>query len=360
MSMTRHNLIKLIVLILFTVFSALPSWSCDIGDSEALKDDPPESPAIRYHINDGHQHYVDLVQNSDGIETLLREMDRLGVDHSMLSGFPVVKKWDIIDPIRPAYYLDNDSNTYYYSAGDVLLARAVSLLSPQKRSRIHPFICSFNPTDRNAVDHVKRMIEWYPGLWEGIGEVLTRHNYLSHMTGGEQARADHPALDPVYELAAEKHLPVNLHSDIGTPSLHDPIYLHEMENALKKHSRTHFFWAHGGFARNMQINGVVDIYRRLLATYPNLSIDMAGSFFAPIVIPGGKANKEIVDLIEEFPDRFTIGTDRIGHFGKEYQERIVQTYTLLDALKPGTAAKVARENFLKALPRQGVENLLLK
>ena len=199
------------------------------------------------------------------------------------------------------------------------------------------------------------MLEWYPGFWEGIGEVLTRHNYLSHMVGGEQARADHPALDAVYELAAAQHLPVNLHSDLGTPSLQDPIYLHEVENALKKHPRTHFFWAHAGFARNMHIKGVFDIYRRLLSTYPNLSLDLAGSFFGPIVAPGGKVNPEVVALIEQYPDRFTIGTDKIGRFDGAYQERVTQTYALLDALKPKTAALVARENFLNSLPRQGMK-----
>jgi len=354
MAMTGYSIGRFIFLIFFTLITALPSWCRDTGESAAGFGEPSDCFKIRYHINDGHQHYVDLVQNTDGIEVLLREMDRLGVDHSMLTGFSVVKKWDIIDPIRPEYYLDNDSSTYYYSAGDVLIARTVLQLSPEKRRRIHPYICSFNPTDRNAVDHVKRMIEWYPGLWEGIGEILTRHNYLSHMTGGEQARADHPALDPVYELAAEKQIPVNLHSDIGTPWLQEPIYLHEMENTLKKHRRTHFFWAHGGYARNMRINGTVAIYRRLLNSCPNLSIDLAGSFFGPVVIPDGKANQEFVDLIEEFPDRFTLGTDRIGHFGKAYQERVMQTYILLDALKPETVAKVARDNFIKALPRTGV------
>lgn len=343
---------KIISAVILTLLLTAAAWAAELrgGESRAVSSAPPE---IRYHINDGHQHFVDLVQNSDGIEALMAQMDRLGVDHSMLTSFPVVKKWDVVDPVKPAYYLDNDSGTYYYSAADILLARVVSGLSPQKRSRIHPFLCAFNPTDKNAVDHLKRMIEWYPGLWEGIGEVLTRHNYLSHLTGGEQARADHPALDPVYELAAEKHLPVSLHSDFGPPSLHEPLYLHELENALKKHPRTHIFWAHAGFARNMQIPGAVAIYRRLLTTYPNLSIDLAGSFFAPVVVPGGKADKEFVNLIEEFPDRFILGTDKVGHFGKEYEERVVQTYILLDALKPETAAKVARENFLKALPRQG-------
>jgi len=355
MSTIRHILGKSIVIMFVALFSACTAWGCDIPEIAEGSQGQSAAPPVRYHINDCHMHFVDLVQNTDGMDALIREMDRLGVDHTMLTGFPVVKKWDIVDSLRPTYYLDNDSSVYYYSASDVLLARAVSALPAEKRRRIHPFICSFNPTDRNAVDHIERMIEWYPGVWEGIGELLTRHNYLSHMIGGEQARANHPALDAVYELAAKKKLPVNLHSDMGPAWLNEPIYLGEVEAALKKHPNTRFFWAHAGYARSLKIKGAVDIYRRLLSTYPNLSLDLAGSFFGPIIVPDGKVDMEFVKLIEEFPDRFTVGTDRIGRFGADYEKRITQTYALLDALKPETAAKVARENFLKSLPPGGVK-----
>ena len=104
----------------------------------------------------------------------------------MLNGLAVVKKWDAIDPRKPLYYLADDSRTYWYSAVDVLVARAVKSLSEKDQRRFHPFICGFNPTDKNAIDHVRRMFEWYPDFWEGIGEVLTRHDDLTALRADQE------------------------------------------------------------------------------------------------------------------------------------------------------------------------------
>jgi len=58
-------------------------------------------------------------------------------------------------------------------------------------------------------------------------------------------------------------------------------------------------------------------------------------------------------LIEQFPDRFIIGSDVVGTFSR-YKETIQRYYLLLDALSPATARKVAKENFLSALPASPV------
>ncbi|MEW6365707.1 MAG: hypothetical protein AB1714_13845 [Acidobacteriota bacterium] len=112
----------------------------------------------RIIVNDAHLHFVDFVQETDGIDALISAMDRYGVGHTMLAGLPVVKMWDALDPVRPTYYLDNDARAYWYSATDMIVARAVAALPDDRRMRIHPFICGFNATDRNAICHVKRMM----------------------------------------------------------------------------------------------------------------------------------------------------------------------------------------------------------
>ena len=48
-----------------------------------------------------------------------------------------------------------------------------------------------------------------------------------------------------------------------------------------------------------------------------------------------------------------IGSDIVGHFA-EYAPTLQRYYILLDALKPETARKVARENFLVVLPKKPV------
>lgn len=329
--------------------TALDAEIIDRTDGSVAED---QTAAIRYRVADAHLHYVDFLQNSDGIKTLLKAMDHAGVDHAMLNGLGVVKKWDAIDPMKPMYYLADDSRAYWYSATDTIVARAVESLPETERKRFHPFISGFNPTDRNAVDHLQRMYTLYPDVWEGIGEILTRHDDLTALTYGEQARANHIALDAVYTFAADHDLPVTIHSDISSVWVQEPLYLHEMEQAVKKHPETRFIWAHAGMSRRINVPALVPELRRMLKAYPNLWIDLSWVVYPNNVAPDGKPSKEWVALVEEFPHKFMIGTDMIGHFNK-YGETITRYYVFLDALSEETARLVARENFLNILPQRG-------
>ena len=345
------------IIVLSFSFLTSESFASDVLKEADAAKQSSDLPSIRYKVNDSHLHYVNFVQETDGIEALIAAMDRLGVEHTMLSGVPVVKKWDASNPDRPTYYLDNDSRAYYYSLTDIILARAVTTLSSEKRQRIHPFMCGFNPTDRNAIDHVNRMLEWYPDLWEGIGEIFTHHDDLSAYTEGEQARPDHITLDPIYDLAAENDLPISLHSNIGSVGQKEPLYLHELENALNKHPNTRFIWAHSGLGREVMNDDIININNRLLTTYRNLWIDLSGRFYEKNVMIDGELSKKWTALIEQFPDRFMLGTDKLGRFTEEYQVRVLRYYPLLDALSSRTRDMVARANFLSVLPGKVREKL---
>ena len=204
---------------------------------------------------------------------------------------------------------------------------------------------------RNAVDQVRRMLDLYPDLWEGIGEVMTRHDDLTALTYGETARADHVALDAVYELAAERDLPVYVHSNIGSVWLREPIYLDEMENALKRHRRTRFIWCHAGISRRIEIPTETKEIRRLLSTYEQLWIDLSWVVLGDYIAPDGKPAPDWIELVEEFPDRFMIGSDTVGRF-TGLAATIQEYYVFLEALSPETRAKVAHDNFLSVLPQR--------
>ncbi len=75
------------------------------------------------------------------------------------------------------------------------------------------------------------------------------------------------------------------------------------------------------------------------------------------VAPSGIPTEEWVAIVEEFPDRFMLGTDRTGHY-EDYHEAISKYYVFLDALSPKTARLVARENFLRILPQRVREELI--
>lgn len=310
--------------------------------------------AEKWKFSDCHLHYVDFVMESGGIQSLMQAMDRAGVEDTMICGLPVVKKWGTFEPRRPHYYLSDGSPTYYYSLSDALVAQAVLSLEPAQRKRFHPFINGFNPTDRNAVDHVKRMMTMFPNFWQGIGEVLTRHDDLAALTEEERARANHLAMHPIYQLAGQQDLPVWIHANVTavyeTPDPEPrPIYLAELEDAVGGHPGTRFVWCHAGISRRIVVANLTDLVSQLLETYPNLWIDLSWVVYDDYVAPGGKPNAKWVALIEKYPDRFLIGSDLVGHFDS-LPPTMARYIPLLEKLSGETAQKVARKNFLGLLP----------
>lgn len=305
-------------------------------------------PSRNYRWFDAHLHYVDFFQETTGMPALLGAMDEAGIDHVLITGVPLLKVWHADAPQRPRYFQGDEAPLYYYSATDAVVAEAVRSLPPHQRRRLVPFIAGFNPTDMNASEHVRRMLELYPGLWRGIGEILARHDDLTALTQGEVARADHPALMRVYELAAEYRLPVLLHSNITSKREKTPLYAAELEAALTAHPRTRFIWAHAGSSESLHryqgrlpfLHGEVE---RLLATHDNLWIDLSWAVLDDYLLPGGKPDAEWLALVRRHPDRFLVGSDALGNFGK-LPETMAAFAPFLDALPEDVANKVARGN----------------
>lgn len=312
--------------------------------------------AREYRYSDAHLHYVDFFQKSEGMPALLEAMDAAGIDHSMISGVPVAKKWHEDEPKRPRYYAGDDASVYWYSATDVYVAAALQKLTPEQRQRFHPFLSGFNPVDKNAVSHVEHMLELYPGLWQGIGEVFTRHDDLTALTSGDTPRANNEAMKRIYHLAAEHDLPVLLHSNITSKRERNPLYLAELEEPLREHPHTRFIWAHAGSSLEIhrhqtQMDFLLPTLTRLLEDYQNLYVDLSWSVLEPYLLDDkGKARETWVDLVKRFPDRFMLGSDVVGRFGSVGQQ-LHGFDPFLDALPEEVARKVARDNFLSVLPK---------
>ncbi|MGM3387613.1 amidohydrolase [Stutzerimonas stutzeri] len=314
--------------------------------------------AREYRYSDAHLHFVDFFQESDGIDKLIEAMDKGRIDHVMISGIPVAKKWHENEPKRPRYYAGDDAPVYWYSATDVVIAAAVKELDEEQRKRFHPFLSGFNPNDKNADAHIRRMLELDPGLWQGLGEVFTRHDDVTALTEGDTPRANNEALARVYHLAAEFDLPVMLHSNITSKRERNPLYLAELEEPLRNHPHTRFIWAHAGTSMEIhrhqeQLDFLLPTVTRLLNDYPNLYIDLSWTMLRPYLLDKeGKPNRDWVALVEKYPERFMIGTDVVGRFDN-LASGIRDFVPFLDALPEAVARKVARDNFLDVLPRHG-------
>lgn len=315
-----------------------------------------------YHYSDAHLHYVDFFQETAGMAKLLAAMDANQVDHVMISGIPVAKKWHEDEPKRPRYYAGDDAAAYWYSATDVHVAAAIKKLAPAQRKRFHPFLAGFNPVDKNADAHIQRMLDLDPGLWQGIGEVFTRHDDLTALTSGDTPRANNEAMTRVYHLAAEHDLPVMIHSNITSKREKNPLYLAEIEEPLRNHPHTRFIWAHAGTSmeihrHQVRMDFILPTLQRLLGDYPNLYVDLSWSVLTPYLLDEqGKPDAQWVALVRRYPQRFMLGSDVVGRFGS-LGELMHGFKPFLDALPADVARKVARDNFLSVLPAQAREAL---
>lgn len=304
---------------------------------------------------DAHLHYVDFFQQTEGMDALFQAMDRAGIERVVLSGMPVTKKWHEDEPKRPRFYQGDDAPLYWYSATDALLAEAVQSLPPARRVRVHPFLSGFNPNDKNATAHIEAMLSTYPDLWHGIGEVFTRHDDLTSMILGEAPRANNEAMHRVYRLAAEHDLPVLLHSNLTSVREREPIYLAELEEALGRHPDTRFLWAHAGTSAEInrsqgRIRDLPGIVGRLLDDHDNLWIDPSWSMLEPYLLDrDGRPQAVWLDLVRRHPDRFLVGSDKVGRFAG-IGESLRGFEPLLAALPPEVADAVAGGNLDRLLP----------
>lgn len=302
--------------------------------------------SLSYNFIDTHLHYLDFTQRTEGFTKLIAAMDQVNVEKAVIFGMPIVKMWSESDPIRPSYYLDTDSKGYYFSGTDYILADDLMKQPEAVRERFYPCICGINPLDLNAAEQIEILINRYPGFWKGIGEIMSRHDNLTAFTYGESPRANHPALMKVYQVAAKYNLPVLIHHNISSEAKRDPIYLHELEDALAQNPNTKIILAHAGISRRIIIPTLVTELKRMLSTYPNFFLDISWVVYNDYIAKDAHSMEEWKNLITEFPNRFMIGSDQVGKWGDSYKSEITKYYPLLDKLDATTAQKITKDNAL--------------
>src|SRR5438128_12686984 len=90
-------------------------------------------------------------------------------------------------------------------------------MTPEQRARFDPIITGFNPTDMYAADHIKRVLQTFPGVFTGIGEFTIHKEFVSAKVAGDTASLTDPALDRILDFAGQVGLVVILHTDVDTP-----------------------------------------------------------------------------------------------------------------------------------------------
>lgn len=328
--------------------SAQPSSTATPTDADITIEAP--SVEVKHEIVDSHLHFLDFLEKTDGFPALVRAMDLSGVSQSVIFGMGIAKQWDETLDVAPSYYLSNDSRCYYYSGTDFILAEELLAQPAEIRQRFFPFMCGINGNDRFAADHIRQMLRLYPNFWCGIGELMSRHDDLTALTYGEPPHIDHPAFLEIFDLGAEEGLPVLVHHNITAQNSEKIIYREELERALAHNRKCKIIWAHVGISRRVEIQGLTTIADELLSSHKNLTIDISWVVFDyyfmdafPSTYSDGDTLDDWVRLIEKWPDRFMIGTDKVGHWST-YPAEVVKYYPLLEKLSEETVRKICRDN----------------
>src|SRR4026209_2849481 len=209
--------------------------------------------AAGYDFDDSHFHLTNYIQEGTDVRDFLRIMGTR-VGRSTLFGIPLQQTWSHANSgdYAPTYYLQSDAPLYYYSFTDAYIATVYKSLTPSDQARFDPMITGFNPADMYAVDHIRRVLETYPGVFTGIGEFTIHKEFVSAKVAGGAASLTNPALDRILDFAGDVGLVVLIHNDIDVPFAKpdsEPAYLTQMKALLKRHPKTTIIWAHIGLGR---------------------------------------------------------------------------------------------------------------
>jgi hypothetical protein len=318
----------------------------------------PQSKADQPEINDAHLHLTNYIQKGTDIHDFLAIMGTR-VGRVALFGIPLQQQWSYQNSgdFAPTYYLQTDAPLYYYSFTDAYIAMAYKSLSKEEQARFDPMITGFNPTDMYAADHIRRVLETFPGVFSGIGEFSVHKEFVSSKIAGEVASLQDPALDRVLDFAAEVGLVVIIHNDIDTPFSPNqsdtpssepgpqPVYLSQMQALIKRHPKTTIIWAHTGMGRVVRpVKAHAVILDSMLSdpAFSNLYFDISWTEVAKYIVSSPEATQIAANLINRHPDRFLFGTDEVAPKDQKKYLRIYEMYAPLFALLSQDASEKLR------------------
>jgi predicted TIM-barrel fold metal-dependent hydrolase len=320
--------------------------SCRVATGQA-------NPSEQYELNDSHFHLTNYIQEGTDIHDFLKIMGTK-VGHVALFGIPLQQQWSYENSgdYAPTYYLQTDAPLYYYSFTDAYIAMAYRSLTKDEQARFDPMITGFNPTDMYAADHIRRVLQTFPGVFSGIGEFTIHKEFVSSKVAGETASLTNPALDRILDFAAEVGLVAILHNDMDVPFAKEgsqPAYLGQMKALLKRHPNTTIIWAHTGMGRVVRpIKNHAAALDEILAdpAFSNVYFDISWDQVAKYIVATPEATTIAADLINRYPDRFLFGTDEVAPKDQESYLRIYGEYDpLWKLLSKDASEKVRKGNY---------------
>jgi hypothetical protein len=312
-----------------------------------------QTPAEQPELNDVHFHLTNYIQQGTDIHDFLNIMGTR-VGRVALFGIPLQQEWSYQNSgdYAPTYYLQTDAPLYYYSFTDAYIAMAYRSLPKDQQARFDPMITGFNPADMYGVDHIRRVLLTFPGVFSGIGEFSIHKEFVSAKVAGETASLQNPALDLILDFAAEAGLVVLIHNDMDVPFAKpgaEPVYLAQMKSVLKRHPATTIIWAHTGMGRIVRpVTHHAEVIESILKDpgFSHVYFDISWDEVAKYLLATPESIKISADLLNRYPDRFLFGTDEVAPDSQEKYLRVYEQYRpLWSMLNKDASEKVRKGNY---------------
>jgi hypothetical protein len=293
------------------------------------------------------------IQEGPDIHDFLNMMDDKA-GRVAVFGVPLQQEWSYgVDGDRaPTYYLHSDAPLYYYSFTDAWIAIAYKSLTKEQQGRFDPMITGFNPADMYAADHIRRVLQTFPGVFTGIGEFTIHKEFVSAKISGEVASLENPAVDRILDFAADAGLVVIIHNDADIPLAKEgsePAYLQQMKSLFRRHPSTTMIWAHMGLGRlvapRKEFLGQID---SILGdpTFRNVYFDISWDEVAKYFVSSPEATTGLAALMKRYPDRFLFGSDSPAPKDQATYLKVFRQYEpLWKALDAQTSRKVRLQNY---------------
>ena len=324
---------------------------------------PASEQTSGFEFNDSHFHLTNYIQEGTDIHDFLKIMGNKA-GRVALFGIPLQQEWSYrVDGDRaPKYYLDTDAPLYYYSFTDAWIAMAYKSLTPEEQARFDPMITGFNPTDMYGVEHIRRVLQTFPGVFSGIGEFSIHKEFVSGKVADPVASLTDPALDRILDFAREAGLVVIIHNDMDRPFAQEsdtgpnpdpkssgPEYLAQMRALFRRHPETTIIWAHTGMGRVVRpIKNHAATLAAILADpqFSHVYFDISWDEVAKYIVATPESTRIAADLINRYPDRFLFGTDEVAPTDQsEYTKVYYQYGPLWKSLNPEASRNVRLTNY---------------
>jgi hypothetical protein len=300
---------------------------------------------------DSHFHVGNYAMQGISLRTFVDSYMGDRISRAAVFGIPLQQKWDRFehyegDRIPPNYYLGPKAGMYYYAFIDAMVALEYLRLPAAARARLDPMIVGFNPMDQYGVDHVKRCLLLFPGVFTGIGEVSVHKELVGDKIGDDLIRASaaalallppdatdsgrnslyNPALRVLLRFAADAGLLVILHNDVYPAHIApagmilglDPDRTHApgLIRLCKSAPDAAVIWAHTGLGRFVRPSARhLETVSEVFDACPAWNVDLSWDVVQEYLVHPGPAMPSLeawAAFVTRYQDRILWGSDAVA------------------------------------------------